>query len=366
MSLKSVSDKNGGFSLNVSYHFHDGSIRTTALQFEATNDYASISFALLMKKVGYIPRDHDIQRSWIRCDETGCWIRAPTDGHLSNMIRCSLECGQSSVDIRLQNNPNSPNNCSHLSPTSLPQMNVSPVNDVEPFSRKLISSFNESDLVIIPSNSPDGGNISICWRNLLLHIKAQLANEVPVFEIMVESSFMDNGEEIRLSACLTASIWQRYLLQNHEGCEDFLKLYCMLSDRIISRDKDLKTLHGNTHLWLRVKIYHHDLKHSTDDSTATERLSNTHQPYFMSDCYFSDDERYFLLNFPTSTGLPLRELFDEMQRVKVGLTGESSIFCSSQDLAPIIEKVFEIRKGYDNEKLFIAELKRFCKANLSK
>ena len=38
--------------VNVSYHFHDGSIRTTALQFEATNDYASVSFALLMEKIG--------------------------------------------------------------------------------------------------------------------------------------------------------------------------------------------------------------------------------------------------------------------------------------------------------------------------
>ena len=126
---------------------------------------------------------------------------------------------------------------------------------MEPFSRELISSFNESELVIIPSNSPDGGKISICWRNLLLYIKAQLANEVPVFEITVESSFMDNGEELGLSACLTASIWQRYLLRNHEGYEDFLELHCMLMDRIICRDEDLKTLHANTHLWLRVKMY---------------------------------------------------------------------------------------------------------------
>ena len=214
----------------------------------------------------------------------------------------------------------------------------------------------------------DGTNYYfLFWRNLLLYIKAQLANEVPVFEITVESSFMDNGEELGLSACLTASIWQCYLLRNHEGYEDFLELHCMLMDRIICRDEDLKTLHANTHLWLRVKMYHHDLKHFSSDPTATERLSNTHQPFFMSDCYFSDDERYFLLNFPTSTGLPLRELFDEMQRAKiVSYSGESSIFCSSHDLAPIIEKVFGIRKGYDNEKLFIGEWKKFRKANLSK
>ena len=361
MSLKSVSAKDSGFSLNVSYHFQDGSLRTTALEFESTS--ASVSLALLIEKIGYIPRDHDIKRSWIRCVETGCWIRAPTDRHLSNIIRYMLEGGQSSVDIRLQYNPNSPNNSPHGSPTSLPQMNVAPGNVIEPFSHKLISSFKESELVVIPSNSPDGGKISICWRNLLLYIKSQLANEVPVFVITVESSFMDNGEELGLSACLTSSIWQRYLLRNNEGCEDFLELHCILLDRIVSRDKELKTLQSNIHLWLRVKIYHHDLKHFNSDHTAIWRLSNTHQPFFMSDCYFNEDDRHFLLNFSTSTGLPLRELFDEMQRTKSGRTGESSIFCASHDLAPIIEKVFGIRKGYENEKQFILELKKFRKAN---
>jgi hypothetical protein len=174
---------------------------------------------------------------------------------------------------------------------------------------------------------------------------------------------MDNGEELVLSACLTASIWQRYLLRNHDGYEDFLELHCMLMDRIIRRDKDLKTLHGNTHLWLRVKMYHHDLKHFSSDPAATERLSNTHLPFFMSDCYFSEDERRFLLSFPTSTGLPLGELFHEIQRAKSGHTGEASMLCSSHDLAPIIEKVFGIRKGYDVEKLFIGEWKKFRKAN---
>jgi hypothetical protein len=360
MSLKSMSAEDGGFSLNISYHFHDGSLRTTALQFEATRDYASVSFALLMEKIDYIPRDHDVKRSWILCAKTGCWVRTPTDGHLSTMIRFTLENGQSSVDIRLQNNPNSPNNSPHGTPTSLPKINVVPVNDMEP---ELISTFKESDFVVIPSDSPGGGKLSICWRNLLLHIKAQLANGVNVFEITVESSWINNGEEVALFVCLSSSIWQFYLLRNHSGYEEFLELHCMLMDRIICRDKDLKTLHSNTHLWLRVKFYHHDLKHFSSDPIAAGRLSNTHQPFFMSDCYFSEDERYFLLNFPTSTGLPLRELFDEMQRAKGGITGESSILCSSHDLAPIIERAFGIRKGYEKETQFIGGWKKFRKVS---
>jgi len=316
-----------------------------------------------MEKIDYIPRDHDVRRSWILNLATGVWIRTPSDLNLSETIRYTWGSGQSRVEVRLQHDSKSPNSSPHASPVSLPKMDVAPGNDVEPFSRELISSFSASDLVVIPSDSPDGGKISICWRNLLSYIRAQLANEVPVFEITVESSYMHDGEELVLSARLTASMWQRYLLRNHDGYEVFLELHCMLLDRIICREKDLKTLHGNTHLWLRVKIYHHDLKHFSSDPAATERLSNTHQLFFMSDCYFSEDERQFLLSFPTSTGFPLRDLFHEIQSAKSGRAKEASMLCSSHDLAPIIEKVFGIRKGYDTEKLFVGELKKFRKAN---
>ena len=57
----------------------------------------------------------------------------------------------------------------------------------------------------------------------------------------------------------------------------------------------------------------------------------------------------------------LGELFHEIQRTKMCLSGEASTICSSHDLAPIIEKVFGIRKGYDLEKLFVGERKKFCK-----
>ena len=124
------------------------------------------------------------------------------------------------------------------------------------------------------------------------------------------------------------------------------------------RKNDLKTLHGNPELWLRVKMYHHDLKHFSSDPAAARRLSNTHQPLFMSDCYFSEDERGFLLQFCTATGTPLREIFDEMNK-----SSGSSVVCSSHDLAPIIERVFGIRKGYELEKQFIGGRKRFRKAN---
>ena len=73
----------------------------------------------------------------------------------------------------------------------------------------------------------------------------------------------------------------------------------------------------------------------------------------MSACYFSDEERFVLLSFPTSTGLPLKDALEEMQRTK------GFILCSSHDLAPIIEKAFGLRKGYEKEKQFMEECKTF-------
>ena len=112
------------------------------------------------------------------------------------------------------------------------------------------------------------------------------------------------------------------------------------------RDQLLKKLHDNTDLWTRVKIYHRDLKTFSSNVAACTRLSNTHQPLCMSECYFSDDERQFLLGFPT--------LLSVSEGVLDGI-------CTSHDLAPIIENAFGLRKGYELNPEFRRAFKQFQK-----
>ena len=126
-----------------------------------------------------------------------------------------------------------------------------------------------------------------------------------------------------------------------------------------SNEKILRKLHENRDLWSRLKIYHYDLKKFSSNDFSCTRLSNTHQKFFMSDCYFNDDERQFLLDSPSPIGSTLKNYFMELQRTK---QEAGAVLCSSHDLAPVIEEVFGIRKGYENEKAFLAALKKMNKA----
>lgn len=127
-------------------------------------------------------------------------------------------------------------------------------------------------------------------------------------------------------------------------------------ENFTKRDKNLKALHDNKDLWMRLKMYHHDLKSFSSSEFARNRLLNTHHALFMSDCYFSDEERKYLLEFPTSSGLPLHAFLHEVLEGK-----RDHELCTSHDLAPPIENVFGIRKGYEKEKLFGDTLKKFNK-----
>ena len=127
------------------------------------------------------------------------------------------------------------------------------------------------------------------------------------------------------------------------------------------REIALNELHSNNDLLLRLKIYHYDLMHFNKDKSNI-RLSTTHHPFSMSDCYFSDNVRQFLLTFPTSDGLTLQTALNTHINNKLN-TSENTLMCTSHDIAPIIQEVFVIKKGYELERVFIKELKRFNQKN---
>ena len=127
------------------------------------------------------------------------------------------------------------------------------------------------------------------------------------------------------------------------------------------REIALNELHTNHDLLLRLKIYHYDLMHF-NKGKSNMRLSTTHHSFSMSDCYFNDHERQFLLNFPTSDEQNLQTRLNTHINNKLN-SSENTIICTSHDIAPIIQEIFVIKKGYELEKEFIKELKRFNKKN---
>jgi hypothetical protein len=149
-------------------------------------------------------------------------------------------------------------------------------------------------------------------------------------------------------AILSKNIWVEYLLRQHTGYgyQTFLSFYADAFDNIKNTEKMLKRLYSEETLWLNVKLFHFDLTNFNNEISASRLV--TDKIFFMSDYYFTDADREFLLSFPTSTGLSLQRHMELFLQGK--LEDNITELCSSHDLAPVIAKVFGIRKGYAEEK----------------
>lgn len=114
---------------------------------------------------------------------------------------------------------------------------------------------------------------------------------------------------------------------------------------------------------MKIKIFVHDLL-----TFQEERLLMNFKPgapgsqFYLSETYFNLDEINKLLSFPCGTGLNFEEslravfLNREMANSK-----SADTICSSHDLAPQFMNVFQIQKGFREEKLFKSSIKQFAK-----
>lgn len=126
---------------------------------------------------------------------------------------------------------------------------------------------------------------------------------------------------------------------------------------ICPNNDSIRSLHSNQSLWNYVKLYHFDLIHYGKDKLSQARLElDPERMFYMTSAYFSDKDIELLLAFPTSCGGSFESTMKSTVDRKMRAGG---FVCSSHDLAPIVAEVFNIRKGYANDKLFIA----FMKAN---
>lgn len=119
---------------------------------------------------------------------------------------------------------------------------------------------------------------------------------------------------------------------------------------------ELKKLHSNDELFYRIKIFVNDLYLIFSDSEdARSRLEkDAMAKFFFSNVYFNDKDIEYLLDFRTASGLSVSELLN------VELSNKHQI-CSSHELAPLLQEIFGIQKGFQKEKDFKEYLKKFEK-----
>lgn len=117
-------------------------------------------------------------------------------------------------------------------------------------------------------------------------------------------------------------------------------------------------------LLLRIKIFIRDLLAFQSDEQARLRLtSDPTAEMYMGATYFSPQEAVQLLQTPSPSPSSSQEtLHQALQAVilRKAQRGDYAI-CTSHDMAPIFQRWFQVRKGFQNDPSFCKALKRFVR-----
>ena len=146
---------------------------------------------------------------------------------------------------------------------------------------------------------------------------------------------------------------------SNEDIEIMNKDIKLVNKELVNRE--LEILHSNKELIERLKIFIYDLlKFSSNDQSAQRlqtMLSRNYFEYYFTPYYFTETEIDYLVNFPTSSGLILKDLLDMFRKSKLE-EGVNEV-CTSHDIAPIMYKTFDIKKGFEKDKNFLKIVKKF-------
>jgi len=139
----------------------------------------------------------------------------------------------------------------------------------------------------------------------------------------------------------------------NKGADEMLEFF-LQCENSMCYENELKKLHS-TALFLKIKIFLNDLLIMGDNKDAEMRLHTDQTAiFYFSKVYFDEKEIENILNFPTASGLSVSKLFELSLSQKTDL-------CSSHDLAPLVQGIFGIRKGFQKEKDFTKAFKNFEK-----
>ncbi|TPX62295.1 hypothetical protein PhCBS80983_g00535 [Powellomyces hirtus] len=136
-----------------------------------------------------------------------------------------------------------------------------------------------------------------------------------------------------------------------------------MSENTKEHELALRTLRADPKLQMRLKLYLNDLLNFNKDSDAQVRLeSDPAASYYLGSAYFSTEQIQYLLKFPSArSGITFQQCLEGKMTEKVIASGQGRSrdyhVCTSHDLAPCVQSVFNIQKGFQEEKAFREALK---------
>lgn len=291
------------------------------------------------------------------------WIRCPRIEVLRVLLMGLTSDGV--IRLRFQSSTKSPNASPPLTPTKKPleatvggdkaadEWALELVNNViEPYTQASVGQFEIDELVVLEQTSAGKSvRLTVHAESLLTQICLDAERGKNPFEVMVHAQVSEVAWEC---VQLTQVVWNRCLFRGNASADTFMDYVATGFKNLYGLGEKLKELHNNRDLWLRLKCFHYDLKHFEDGQS---RLQDYGGEFYLSNRYFQSEELEYLLSFPTASGATARQSLSALFQSK----GQFSEVCTSHDLAPAIEKIYGIRKGFETEKGFKAFFKSFVR-----
>lgn len=127
----------------------------------------------------------------------------------------------------------------------------------------------------------------------------------------------------------------------------------------------IKSLSQNSSLWYHLHVFLYDLRHFESNNSSRERLELFHDPFYIGQPYFDAEEAEILKRFRVTSEKDLETVIADHLSEKLNrreskrlATGDHRV-CAGHDIAPLLEKILEIRpKDVQNNKAFQKQLRK--------
>jgi hypothetical protein len=329
---------------------------------------------LVIKNILDLFNDRNVEnpKMWLFHIPTMTWIMSPNDIVLNYLIKAFIEEMNNDFNITLLIRE------TLLSPNSTPFIEISDNisvsnyslnsnndnseftigNNLEPFSQEEIDNMDKSTLIYIPSIQYENIIFGIDSDYIINFVKSELYRGEAFFDISL--NFENNEIGTFETIIFTKQIWTKIFIRDNINSEKLLDFFSMIFEKSISYEKEIKLIHKNIDLSNRLKLFINDLTKFNSNKLSRTRLQDVsaiYPNYYFSTFHFTEDEIEYLINFPTSSGLILKDLLDCFiaDKIKEG----AQEICTSHDIAPIMYKTFGISKNFDKDKTYITFAKKF-------
>ncbi len=291
-------------------------------------------------------------KCWIYEDDEDTWIKCKTAKSLNLIISGMMSQGKDGdIEIIFREIKESPNSTivSKLTlNTSLTKHTAFNIevdvisNIIEPFTFSDVEDIDKEELIYIPH---DGKWYAIHSLSIPSFVKMELSKGTSFFDIELR---IDD-----ISIKFDKRIWVGFILRGNHQVEFLLDFFAEIFSVSSSSHRKMIEFQEDEDLLMRMKFFIADLLSFKEENIIP---SSVYPQYYFSTFYFTEAEIEYLVNFPTSSGLKYKDLFDIFVL-------ERDVLCTSHDVAPFIYKTFKISRNFRTDKKFEKAYKRYNKDN---